>query len=241
MHGIKDLTMPQAGKPRYLIANWKSHKTWPEVEAFLQQFRGFREEGSVVNIICPPFPYLKLAADTVNGLHLPIKIGAQDVSPYPFGAYTGAVSAGMLLGIAQFGIVGHSERRRYFSESNQDVVNKANRLLEVNITPVVCVDEPYMETQIAAFEPEHLEKVIFAYEPLEAIGSGEPATAEKAAAIAKKIRTSAQANMPVLYGGSVTAETIGQYMKNPALDGALVGGASMKVDSWKDLLHHGSI
>jgi triosephosphate isomerase len=228
--------MSQAGKPIYLVANWKSNKTWAETEVFLQSFRGFREEGNVVNIVCPPIPYLKASAEVVKSLHLPVKLGVQDVSPFPFGAYTGAVAAQMLLDTAQYAIVGHSERRRYFHETNQEVANKVAQCLEVNITPVVCVDEPYLRAQINALEPEQLKKVMVAYEPLTAIGSGKPAEPQDAQKVAEQIVDVAERELPVLYGGSVTPENIGEFLEQPLIHGALVGGASLTVESWKGII-----
>lgn len=229
--------MSQAGKPIYLIANWKSQKTWAETEVFLQQFRGFREEGNVINVICPPFPYLKTAAEMVTGLHLPLKLGAQDISPFPFGAYTGAVAAEMVAPLVTYTILGHSERRRYFHETNQEVANKVARAIENQLTPIVCVDEPYLEAQMAAIEPNNLAKIIVAYEPLTAIGSGLPDTPEHAQEIALKINEVMKQTVPVLYGGSVTAENIKRFLGQPLIQGALVGGASLTIDSWKALLH----
>ncbi|OGV96819.1 hypothetical protein A2W24_03205 [Microgenomates group bacterium RBG_16_45_19] len=228
--------MVQAGKPIYLIANWKSHKTWSESEVFLQSFRGFREEGRVVNIICPPFPYLKAAAELITALHLPIKLGAQDVSPFPFGAYTGAVSVQMLTGMVEYVIVGHSERRRWFHETNQEVANKAAQALEVGVTPVVCVDESYFREQILALEPKVLDKAIFAYEPLAAIGSGQPDKPEHTQAVAEKINQAAEKEVTVLYGGSVAVETLATFLNQPTIQGALVGGASLKAETWKGLV-----
>lgn len=228
--------MSQAGKSIYLVANWKSNKTLVEMEAFLQQFRGYREEGKSVNIICPPTPYLKTARDIVNNLHLPMKVGAQDVSAYPFGAYTGAVSAGMLLGITEYCIVGHSERRRYFHESNQEIANKITQLLELKMKPILCVDTPYLESQLAALEPGQKEQLIVAYEPLEAIGSGIPATPEEVEKVAEQIQEITQANIPVLYGGSVNADNITSFLNQTQIQGALVGGESLKVEGWKAIL-----
>lgn len=228
--------MAQAGKPIYLVANWKSNKTWAETEVFLQSFRGFREEGRVNNIICPPLPYLKPAVDLVNNLHLPIKLGTQDISPFPFGAYTGATSAQMLMGMAKYAIVGHSERRRYFHETNQEIANKIDQCLAVEITPILCVDEPYLRAQINAIPKEQLKKVVVAYEPLEAIGSGKPADPGHTQKVAEQILETSEVEIPVLYGGSVTAETINDFLDQPLIQGALVGGASLKVDSWKAIV-----
>lgn len=229
--------MSQAGKTLYLVANWKSHKTWAETEVYLGTFRGFREEGNVISIICPPFPYLKPARELINSLHLPLKLGAQDVSPYPFGAYTGAVSASMLASYVDYVLVGHSERRRYFHETDHDVANKIKELNEVSIKPIICVDEPYLASQITAIEPQLLTHSIFAYEPISAIGSGLADTPEHAQTVAEQIHRLTQPNLPVLYGGSVTAENLTSFLSLNELQGALIGGASLDYNTWKILLN----
>jgi triosephosphate isomerase (TIM) len=236
--------MSQPGKPTYLIGNWKSHKSWSETEVFLQQFRGYHEEGNVVHILCLPHPYLLPAKTMIEHLHLPITLGAQDVSPYPMGNYTGAVAAGMLLGAVSYCVVGHTERRRYFHESDQEVANKVSRCLEQSITPIVCLDEPYLETQLAAIETQHYDQCIFAYEPAGSISDGQqlqPDSPDHAEEIAAKIVSQIEGVAPVIYGGSVTAQTVRAFLEKPMIQGVLVGGASMSIGSWKALLHEGSI
>jgi triosephosphate isomerase (TIM) len=142
-----------AGKKMYLVANWKSHKTLEEAQDFID---GYTVSSNHTVIICPPMPYvvpLKEAASR-KGLAL----GAQDVSNYPFGAYTGAVSAVMLKNLVDYVIVGHSERRKYFGETNDMVASKVKQSIEADIIPILCVDEPYMEPQLAFFEPEEFKK-----------------------------------------------------------------------------------
>lgn len=223
--------MTQAGKQLYLVANWKSYKTLAEARAFVEAYRAV--DGPTV-ILCPPFPYLWPLSEKVvaHGMHL----GAQDISQYPFGAYTGAVAAAMLTGAVEYVIVGHSERRTYFRETHEMVAQKVREALQAKITPIVCVDEPYMATQLAFFSDDELARIIVAYEPLAAIGSGTPDTPERANMMAENIIQVVQSPIPVLYGGSVTAENVRSFVTQPSIAGVLVGGASLNVDHWQQLV-----
>lgn len=231
--------MKQDGKWVFMVANFKCNKTWAETEAYLQQFRGFREEGRVMNVLCLPYPYLIKAAEMIGGMHLPVKLGAQDISPYPFGRYTGAVAAGMLMGMVDYAIVGHSERRRYFKETDQEVAQKVAQLVEVGMTPIVCLDSAYLESQLAAIEAEYLLKCIFVYEPSKNIstdGQFRPDDPDHAAKEAGRIQEKVGGEVRVLYGGSVTEETLGSFLQKSQLTGVLVGEASRNVGRWKHLL-----
>jgi triosephosphate isomerase len=225
-------------KPLYFVANWKSNKTWGEAVEYMHDF-SMPEIPSIHQVIlCPPFPYVAgLKAAVSNS---PIVWGVQDLSPFPYGAYTGAVTGGMLKGMATHAIVGHSERRNYFHESNQDVANKVRTALENDVTPIVCVDEPYLETQLAYFTDDQFKKMIIAYEPLAAIGSGTPDTSEHADQIGERIWHLSQTDVPVLYGGSVKPETVAAFVSMPHIAGVLVGGASLDPRSWRDLVDRGS-
>jgi triosephosphate isomerase (TIM) len=219
--------MSQPGKPTYLIGNWKSHKSWSETEVFLQQFRGYHEEGNVVHILCLPHPYLLPAKTMIEHLHLPITLGAQDVSPYPMGNYTGAVAAGMLLGAVSYCVVGHTERRRYFHESDQEVANKVSRCLEQSITPIVCLDEPYLETQLAAIETQHYDQCIFAYEPAGSISDGQqlqPDSPDHAEEIAAKIVSQIEGVAPVIYGGFGNVRKRCERLIEKPIDSRGIGG-----------------
>jgi triosephosphate isomerase (TIM) len=228
--------MTQDGKRIYLVANWKSHKTLDEAKGFLQAMEKLMVPEGVRVIICPPFPYVLPMRDMVEKRKLPIRLGVQDVSPFPFGAYTGAVAAEMVKEMVGYAIVGHSERRKYFGESHQDVANKVDLALSAGLRAIVCVDEPYMEEQVVALGNRRLDKVLFAYEPLAAIGSGDPDTPEHANEVAEKLQDLAQEKVPVLYGGSVTAENVKSFCEMEAVSGALVGGASLDAGGWIDLV-----
>jgi triosephosphate isomerase len=219
--------MTQAGKQIYLVGNWKSNKTLQEADDFFKIISLPTLPDNTHVVICPPFPYLR-------SLEGSIELGVQDISPYPFGAYTGAITGEMVKPYARYVIVGHSERRKYFHETNQEVGNKARMAIANGLIPIVCIDEPYLDTQLTYFTHEELEKMIVAYEPLAAIGSGIPDTPEHAQLIAETINTFAP--VPVLYGGSVTSDTVKQYVDMPNISGVLVGGASLKTESWSALV-----
>ena len=222
--------MTQAGKQLYLVGNWKSNKTLEEAQEFIDTISLPDLPSDIHVVICPPLPYLIPMKESS------LELGVQDISPFPFGAYTGAVTGEMIKPYVHYVIVGHSERRKYFHETNQEVGNKARMALANGLKPIVCVDEPYLDAQLAYFTREELNQIIVAYEPLAAIGSGTPDTPEHAESIAEKIQSLTQANIPVLYGGSVTAETVKQYTDLPHISGVLVGGASLKADSWSTLV-----
>jgi triosephosphate isomerase len=192
--------------------------------------------------VCVPFPYL---ADVRNQLaRHELKVGAQSVSEYDDGAYTGEVSARMLKDIGcELVIVGHSERRRYFGESDVAVANKLARLLEVGLFGVVCVGETLAERDAGKAEarieaqlaPLHglmakgcdASKFCVAYEPVWAIGTGRAASVEQVAAMHGLIKRSLGSAFDVLYGGSVKAGNAAELMAIPGVDGVLVGGASL--------------
>ena len=178
----------------YLIANWKSHKTKEDIRDWFEEVAGTKVSTHTRVVVCPPFPYLEYVDSLIQKTGLLFELGMQDISPFPFGAYTGAVAEQrrMVRGMVDYVVVGHSERRRYFHETNQDVANKVTEALNMRITPIVCVDEPYAIAQMAALEREQLGKVLVAYEPLEAIGSGDPDTPKHAAEVAMKIKEDAK-------------------------------------------------
>lgn len=163
-----------------------------------------------------------------------IAIAAQDVSPFPPGAYTGEINAKQLreLGV-QYCIVGHSERRKWFHENHQEIANKCRELLEQRITPILCVDRDYLNAQIAVLESDWIIRLILAYEPTAAIGSGQAEDAREAGRMAEKIRAEAPEAKAVIYGGSVNAENAGDYLNSNlseggGFEGLLVGEKALK-------------
>lgn len=221
----------------YLVANWKSHKHVADVRHWFETVElALAETDEVAVVVCPPAVHLFDAYDLVQQQSLPVTLGMQDISAYPFGKYTGAIAAEMVAEQVDYAIVGHSERRRYFGETDSEVAKKVDMCLMHEIIPIVCVDEPYLESQLHVIDSQAYDSMIVAYEPLAAIGSGEPDTPEHAQQVARSIRDLTTSKVPVLYGGSVDAENVGLYLNQSLIDGALVGGASLDARDWSALV-----
>jgi len=236
-------------------------KTLPETVAYLQEFKILvqYEEGCEI-VIAPPFPSLAAAAEAVQGSR--IRISAQNMHWESEGAYTGEVSAGMLLaaGCSDV-IIGHSERRQYFGETDQTVNQRVKAALAANLRPIVCVGERLEEREanqtkdvllhqidgaLASLTEESASPIIVAYEPVWAIGTGRTATPEIAAEAHQILRdrvhenlgAQTAENLRILYGGSVKPANIQGLMACPGIDGALVGGASLDPESMAAIIHY---
>ena len=201
-------------------------------------------------IVCPPFPYLELVGDASEDVEF--FVGAQNVSKFDNGAFTGEVSAKMLQSMnIDYCIVGHSERRKYFNETNQDVAEKVNKLLEADINPIVCVGESLeqresgthfelIRSQVSEglfhLDCEQIKRTVIAYEPVWAIGTGKTATKEQAqevhafirAMLAEKYSDDVAQEVSILYGGSCNAKNARELFAQTDVDGGLIGGASLK-------------
>ena len=244
-------------RPIVVAANWKMHTTPADAAELAATIARRTAEPDVTRVICPPFVCLQAVRDAVADADPPVAVGAQNVHHELQGAYTGEISAPMLDGLASWVIVGHSERRRDAAETDELIGRKLGRAVEHGLRPIMCVGEQLedrdagrAEAVVAAQlrgalaamgrEPATLAEagVVVAYEPVWAIGTGRNATGADAAAMADAIRgTIASAgwpdavrDLPVLYGGSVTSANIAEFFAEHAIDGALVGGASLKPD-----------
>jgi triosephosphate isomerase (TIM) len=214
-----------------IAGNWKMYKTPSETEAFCA---AFDPPDGVDVVICPPFTSLREAV--AGG----ITVYAQNVHWEDEGAYTGEVSAAMLLELGVEGaLVGHSERRQYFGETDETVAKRTRRALEAGLGVIACVGETEAEReagetddvlrrQVGVLEPH--ERLVVAYEPVWAIGTGKVATPEQAQEAHALIKS--LLDVPVLYGGSCKPENVEPMFGQPDVDGALVGGASLDVDSF---------
>jgi len=211
---------------KYIVGNWKSNKSSEEVEAWWREFAGvYKKHERVEALVAVPFVYLPMAAALRDDLEVKVSIAAQDVSPYPYGAYTGAVAAAMIAEWVDWAIVGHSERRNYFHETSGEVANKVSQLADAGLGVVLCVDAPYAQEQRAALG-ELPEKLVVAYEPLSAIGTGNPEDPKAVAETVAKVKEWYEGRT-VIYGGSTTPENAGEYLGVPGVDGLLPGGASL--------------
>jgi len=232
-----------------VAANWKMYKTRGEARAFLEAALGdlARVEGVEV-VICPPFTALETVGRLIAGS--PVRLGAQNVHWERQGAFTGEISPGMLVDLnCTYVIVGHSERRQLFGETDEWVRRKVRAAFDAGLIPILCVGETIEERQAgppearvpspgaegtADLRAEEVARLVIAYEPVWAIGTGHAATGEEANRVSGLIRgylhrrfgTAAEATR-IQYGGSVRAINAAQFLQQPEVDGALVGGASL--------------
>ncbi|MBA2254264.1 MAG: triose-phosphate isomerase [Chloroflexi bacterium] len=237
-------------RPVLIVANWKMNTTPADAGDLAVAIAAATDEPAVGRVICPPFVSLQPVRDALAGSG--VEVGAQDLHHEVSGAYTGDISASMLEGLVSWCIVGHSERRRDHGETDERIGHKLARCREAGIRPILCVGEQLQEREAGraiAVVGEQLrrtfeasarmdERLVIAYEPVWAIGTGLTARGADAAEMAEAIRQALgelgygarAAEVPVLYGGSVTSASIGEFLAEPTIDGALVGGASLKVD-----------
>jgi len=239
-----------------VAGNWKMNTTIAEglalVDALSPRLQGY---SAVERIVCPPFVSLAAITDRLRGTD--IAVGAQNLYPEPRGAFTGEIAPGMLEGLATYVILGHSERRQYCHEDDALVSRKVKAALEHALVPIVCVGESLEQKERGEAEVvvtrqvraaldgvDHLSAVVIAYEPIWAIGTGRASTPQDANGTIALIRQTVaeiggQAvadGLQVQYGGSVTAENFGAFIAQPEIDGALVGGASLKADQFLEIV-----
>jgi triosephosphate isomerase (TIM) len=243
-----------------MAGNWKMYKTPSETSAFFELFRPLVAQSAHCEIvICPPFTNLAPAADAARGSQ--IAIGAQNIGWAKEGAFTGEVSGPMICAAgATHVIVGHSERRQYFCETDESVLRRTQGALESGLTPIVCVGERLEEREacrttevltrqfaqgIAGLTPEQFAHIVIAYEPVWAIGTGKTATPESAADAHRTLRGQARTRygkdaadrIRILYGGSVKPDNVKSLMAQPEIDGVLVGGASLVPQSFASIVN----
>ncbi len=243
-----------------MAGNWKMYKTPAGTQAFFEKFLPMVASSTHCEIVlCPPFICLATAVAAVKGAR--VAVGAQNCHWVKEGAYTGEISAPMLeaAGCTHV-IVGHSERRQYFHETNETVSRRTVAALEAGLTPIVCVGESLAEREsgqteavlmrqfaegIAVLPPDQFARIVIAYEPVWAIGTGRTATPEIAAGAHRVIRAQVEGRygpaaakaMRILYGGSVKPDNVKGLMAQPEIDGALVGGASLDAVSFASIVN----
>ena len=243
-----------------LAGNWKMNQTPAEASEFVRALRPkiIAYLPQVETVVCPPFVCLPAVADAVVGV--PIGVGAQNMHWAANGAYTGEVSAAMLKGLAGYVIIGHSERRQYFAETDESVNKKIVAALAHGLVPIVCVGEDLAQNEagvtetfvsgqvraaFAGISADQARGVVVAYEPIWAIGTGKTATSEVANRVCGLVVRGTLAEIygeevaqaiRIQYGGSANEKNIDELMAMPDIDGALIGGASLKVDAFAEMV-----
>jgi triosephosphate isomerase len=248
-------------RKKIVVGNWKMNKTTAEAQALAEAIKLDLAECREVDMaLCPPFTALKVVGDVINDTL--IKLGAQNMHWEPEGAYTGEISTGMLKDFyCRYVILGHSERRAYFSETSEMVSKKTQAAIAANITPIVCVGETldqreagqtetvirdHVENSLAGLGPD-LAKVVVAYEPVWAIGTGETATPEQAQEVHAFIRgllvaiggNEAAETVRIQYGGSVKPDNAAELFAQPDIDGGLIGGAALEPRPFVEVVRAG--
>ncbi|WP_281286412.1 triose-phosphate isomerase [Microbacterium kyungheense] len=248
-----------------IAGNWKMNLDHLQAVAFVQKLHwtlkdAKHEDGSVEVAVFPPFTDLRTVQTLLDADKIPFALGAQDVSAHDSGAYTGEVSGAFLAKLdARYVIIGHSERRQYHAETDEVVASKVKAAIKHGLVPVICVGETLEQREESgptAVSVGQLEvalegvaadaDIVVAYEPVWAIGTGQVASPEQAQevcaalreVIAAKLGADAAARTRVLYGGSVKSANIASFMREPDVDGALVGGASLVVDEFAAIIRY---
>ncbi len=233
-----------------IAGNWKMHKTISEAVDFVEKIKTYVSETDVETVICAPFTQLKDIKEAVKGTN--IKVGAQNMHYEEKGAFTGEVSAAMLKELMlDYVIIGHSERRQYFNETDETVNKKVKQALAYGITPIVCVGESLEEREagktkeivkkqiekgLQGLTKEQASSLVIAYEPIWAIGTGKTASCQDANEVIAYIREvvkemyseDVSEEVRIQYGGSVKPSNVEEIMNETDIDGALVGGASLE-------------
>lgn len=251
--------MPAPRRVPLVAGNWKMHRSHIEAIALVQQiaFSLRPEDTAAVDVVVlPPFTAIRSVQTCVDGDHLPITYGAQDLAPQPEGAHTGDVSGPMLAALGcSWAVVGHSERRADHHESDETVRAKVVAAFDAGLTPILCVGETeeiresgdhvaccadQLTAALEGLPAERARSLVVAYEPVWAIGTGETATADDAQQMARALRvalahrydTALARGVRVLYGGSVNAANAAELFAGEDVDGGLVGGASLDADAF---------
>jgi triosephosphate isomerase len=242
-----------------IAGNWKMNMTPAEAERLVVELIPLVKDAACEVVVCPPYVDLALVGKLLVGTN--IKLGAQNIHWAPKGAFTGEISADMLLAMGvSHAIVGHSERRQYFGETDETVNKRAKAALEANITPIICVGETLEQREggvtdtivskqtiaaLAGFTAEEVVRSVVAYEPIWAIGTGKTATNDDANNTIKVIRDAIAGvygqkvadEVRIQYGGSMNAKNASELMAMPEIDGGLIGGASLKSEDFSKVVH----
>lgn len=223
-------------KKIFIVANWKSNNV--ESIKWIQQVQSSEKEV----IVCPPFTVLFDLKSLIFNHKSSIKLGAQDISPFTMGSYTGEINGEQIKEFAEYVIIGHSERRKYFGESGEMINQKIEQAVNNSLIPIVCVSEldqsVKIKDQIQSLKLKNPEqKIIIAYEPLSAVGSGNPDTPENANEMASLVKKEL-GDVFVLYGGSVNSENVNSFTTMEYIDGVLVGKSSLNSSEFLKIIQN---
>jgi triosephosphate isomerase len=246
-------------RTKLIAGNWKMNKTPSEVAGLINSFKEVTNDADCTVLACVPYICISKAMDAASGTKL--NIGAQNMAEQDSGAYTGEISADMLKDCGvKFVVIGHSERREYYNETNVSVNKKTIKAIEKGLIPIVCVGEKLeereqgitadlirLQTKIAFnnISKEDAKAVVIAYEPVWAIGTGKTATDEQAEEVCKLIRDcvcelygcEVSDGIQILYGGSMNAANAKGLLAMPNIDGGLIGGASLKGEDFTTIIN----
>ncbi|MFY9176349.1 MAG: triose-phosphate isomerase [Caldicoprobacterales bacterium] len=243
-----------------IAGNWKMNKTPSEAVELVNQLKPLVKDAEAEVVVCPPFVCLPAVAQALEGSN--IALGAQNMHFEEKGAFTGEIAPGMLKEIGvKFVIIGHSERRQYFAETDETVNKKVHAAFAHDLTPIVCVGETLEEREqgitekvvekqtraaLAGLSSDNAEKTVIAYEPVWAIGTGKTATSQQANEVISFIRSiiadmfgnDVAEKIRIQYGGSMNAGNASELMAMPDIDGGLIGGASLKAEDFSKVVNY---
>ena len=246
-----------------IAGNWKMNKTRPEAKELIEAIKPLAENAGCEVVVCVPFTNLETAVNAVKGTN--IRVGAQNCHFEKSGAFTGEISADMLVELGvEYVILGHSERRQYFGETDETVNKRLKAALAAGLKPIVCVGELLWERECGITEevlgkqckldffgisPDDMRKTVIAYEPVWAIGTGRTATADQAQEACKYIRgviasifgAEVAEAVTVQYGGSMNAKNAAELLSKVDVDGGLIGGASLKAPDFGEIIKAASV
>jgi triosephosphate isomerase (TIM) len=246
-------------RKRIIAGNWKMNKTVSEAVQLAEEIKAKYNKFDVDVVLCPPYIDLYAVHQVIKDA--PIALGAQNVHWEDMGAFTGEICTDMLKAAGcQFVIIGHSERRQYFHETDETVNKRVKKALSAGLIPIICVGEVLQEREsgktekvvdtqvrgaLAGITKEAAAKIVIAYEPVWAIGTGKVATPEQAQQVHKQIRTLLAElydkkfadSIRIQYGGSMKAENAKELLQQPDIDGGLIGGASLKADAFLGIIN----
>lgn len=251
--------MDKQNRKAIIAGNWKMNKTATEAKALINELIPAVKDAGCEVVICVPFTDLVTAVEMTKGTN--IHVGAENVHFEKSGAFTGEISADMLtdLGV-EYVVIGHSERRQYFAETNETVNKRTKAALAGGLKPIICVGESLdqreqgvteelvrMQVKIAlnGVTADELKNVVIAYEPIWAIGTGKTATAEQAGEVCTNIRATIRSlygarvarSVTIQYGGSMNPKNAAELLAQPDIDGGLIGGAALKPDQFVDIIN----